>query len=184
MFYYRQNPVGYSPCSSGLVVIFILLTVSSADMKCDPAAPPGHCSSTSGGLMIRDGGIFSISFPGAGPDCSSDSQSGGIWLSLGPGEWVLHWHVGPQQLLKALKIICMCFSRSSRSKERGWLVTADMVLNWKYMQNWAITWILHLWVWLCKKCGYVTQNAPAMDESLSKEVNCKVYNPKSSWLSL
>lgn len=119
-----------SPCSSGLAVMCILVTASSTEMIFVPAAPPGHCSSTSILSILSGGGVPSTFLPGARADCSSDTQSGGVRWGLGPGKWMWHWHAGPQRFLKALKIISMCFSRSSRSKGRGWLVTVDMVFIW------------------------------------------------------
>lgn len=141
-----------SPCTSGLAVMSILSAVCSVDKKCDPAAD--QRSSTCEPLLVSGGARL---------DCASGSQSGGgVWfdeVSRGEGSW--HWHVGPQRFLKALKMAWMCFSRSSRSKGSGWLVTADIVSNWKQIHLSQIKFkaaksdkSLPLTIWCARPCNY------------------------------
>lgn len=122
------NTYFFGPCNSGLAVIWIWLTASSIVKASDPSAPSSHSSSSSS-LFSFPGGFlwpFSIFFPGAGPDsCSADAQSGDVWPGLRESVWLSH--EGPHLFWKDLKIIWMCFSRSSWPMGRGWLVTADMV---------------------------------------------------------
>lgn len=97
-------------------------------MKQDVAAAPHRWSPTS--LSLAGDCGFLVPLIEAGLGRSSAPQSSARW-SLDVGEWLRHSQAGPQRFLNALKIIWMCFSRSIRSKGRGWLVTADMVLDWR-----------------------------------------------------